>query len=150
MTNQEMEKQAANLGRQLQWTTVLFLWSWFAWALLMLKPVQTLPYLRDIPPDTTFVWGAIVFAAALALMASTLWRIKRNRKLCGMLNDERTRDNWRRALGAGYYALFAALLAAIVAMKLHAADESTLLMALLMIGAGVPTLANVWLERAPA
>lgn len=147
MSEQSIENKAESLARQRWWAMLLFLLIWVSWIIATLKPVSAFLERKSISADAVELWGGAVLIVAFVTLGATVMRIARNRRLCGMLNDELAKANWRRSLAAGYYASVVALLVAAVALKLDFVDPQTMLVGLLTVAAAVPTAFNVWLER---
>ena len=120
---------------------------WALWMFVTFKPVQTLPLLRDVSFDGLFFGGLAIYGAALAWLAAIVVRINQDRAVCGILNDELTRANEKRAYAFGYFALLMSLLVFAAGEVFGFMAPRTVLIALVTIGAAAPVLARVWLER---
>ena len=147
MATGDLADRAETLGRQRWWAMTALVAGWAAWMFVTFKPVQALPLLRVIPPDGLFFGGLAIYGAALGWLAATVLRIKRDRALCGILNDELTKANARYAYALSYFVLFASLLLFAAAEAFGLVAPRTVLLALVTIGTAAPLLANVWLER---
>ena len=147
MTTGDLGKRAENLGRQRWWAMTALVAGWIAWMFVMSKPAQTLPLLRDLSSDVLFFGGFAVYGVALAWLATIVVRIKHDRAICGILNDELTKANEKTAYAFGYFALFGLLLLLAAAEVFGFVAPRTVLITLVTIGAAAPLLARVWLER---
>lgn len=147
MTTGDLGRRAETLGRQRWWAMTALVAGWIMWMFVTLKPVQTLPLLRDVSSDGFFFGGLAIYGAALVWLATIVVKIKHDRMICGILNDELTRANEQRAYAFGYFVLLASLLLFAAAEVFGFVAPRTVLIALVTIGAGAPLLARVWLER---
>ena len=147
MVTGDLATRAETLGRQRWWAMAALVSGWAAWMFVTVKLVQALPLLRDIPADGLFYGGLAIYGAALVWLATIVFKIRQDRALCGILNDELTRTNTRRAYAFSYFALFASLLVFAAAEVFGFVSARTVLLALVTIGTAAPLLANVWLER---
>ena len=148
MSDLNRELQAERMERQRWWLLVFYIASWFVWQALTLPPVRALPYLRDIPGVSVALGGWAVWTVAMVLLFRLMWRIKRDRYLRGVLNDELTRAHSRRAIVGGYCALLIALPAALCTAVFNLVDAVTLLQGSIMVAVTVPIVLFVWYERA--
>lgn len=148
MTTGDLGRRAETLGRQRWWATAALVTGWAGWMFVILKPVQRL--LPDVPSDGLFFGGFVIYGVALVWLAAIVVRIRRDHAVCGILNDELTRANARRAYASGYFALYASLLLFAAAEAYDLVSPRTVLLALVTIGTAAPLLANVWFERAAA
>lgn len=147
MTTGDLGRRAETLGRQRWWAMTALVAGWVMWMFVTLKQVQTLPLLRDISSDGLFFGGLAIYGAALVWLATIAVKIKHDRAVCGILNDELTKANERRAYSFGYFALLASLLVFAAAEGFGFIAPRTVLIALVTIGTAAPLLAKVWLER---
>lgn len=147
MTTADLGRRAEILGRQRWWAMTALVSSWFMWMFVTLKPVHTLPLLRDISSGGLFFGGLAIYGAALTWLATIVIKIRHDRAVCGILNDELTRANEKHAYAFGYFVLLAALLLFAAAEVFGFVAPRTVLIALVTIGTAAPLLAKVWLER---
>jgi len=147
MATHSLEKQAVQIARRRWWLMLAYLISWFLWQAFMLEPVRALPVLHGVPVVAIGLGAWAVWMVTLLLLFAFMARVRRDRRLSGMLNDELSAANRRRCFSAGYFALLFALAAAMVVATFRWVDSLTLVQMLMMVAVSVPLLSFVWLER---
>ena len=147
MNAQSLEVRAAQLERQRWWTLIVYGATWLVWMLVSLPPIEHLPLLQALPMEAIGTTAMFAWFASFAMLILVLLRIRRDRRLCGTLNDELSRANWMRSTSAGYYVLMAAVVVVAIAAKTQWLDMRTGFLMLIMVAVGVPLGVNIWLER---
>jgi hypothetical protein len=123
--------------------------TWFAWQAVQFEPVHALPVLRDFSPRTLNLGSLAVWCATVVWLFSFMVRVRRDKTLRGVLNDELNRANRQRAFMYGYWAVVIGLGVSIDVTVLWHVDAFALVRTLLMIAVSVPLATYLWFDRSP-
>ena len=145
-----MDNQTERLARKRWWLVLIYLMGGLTCVFLKMEIVRTSLLLRGFPVDLILLGGLVVWGIALVLLIAIAVRVRRDRHLRGVLHDELTKANQRRAQVAGFYAMLFALAGAVVATVFHWTDPLSILLMLIIVAVSVPLLYFLWLERESA
>jgi hypothetical protein len=143
----EKQDRSDRMARRRDGLMLLFAGSWFVWQVLQFEPVRRAFGFSLQTMEVIAASGLVIWGTTLVLLVAWCVRLRRDRRLRGMMGDELTRLNSARSMVAGYWALTLGVAVAIIAMAAKLLEPMAIMEMLCML-TFVPILRFVWLERA--